>query len=186
MLYVQQIYSSEYEIKKSLFISIIAQYKDFDSILNQLKSDHKKANHIIWAYRYFNKIQQTVENSTDDGEPKNTAGKPTLNVMRGKNLINTVIFTVRYFGGIKLGTGGLVKAYTESANKVLNIATLIPFTEEITEQITLNYSDIKKTEYLIEKNKLNVANKNFGEKNVKFIIKGDKNHLENFFKMFNN
>ncbi len=180
MFYTDKNYLSEYEVKKSLFISVLSPYDYFDDTLKELQSTHKKANHIVWAYRFLNDKGQITENCTDDGEPKNTAGKPTLNVVRGRNLINSVIFTVRYFGGIKLGTGGLVKAYSESANRVVESADLIEYVVKEIKEITFNYSEIKRMDYLLSKNELEIVEKQFGNNNVKYIISGDKTDLNRF------
>jgi len=77
-----------------------------------LKIEHPKARHIVYAYRELNEFNQIIENSSDDGEPKGSSGVPVLNVLRGEEFINVAILVVRYFGGIKLGIGGLVRAYT--------------------------------------------------------------------------
>ena len=86
---------------------------------------HPKARHHVYAYRYLNEYEQIVENSSDDGEPKGTSGKPSLHVLAGHELINTAVIIVRYFGGIKLGTGGLVRAYSDAVNSVINNAVNI-------------------------------------------------------------
>ena len=73
-------------------------------------------------YRYLNEFDQIVENSGDDGEPKSTGGKPSLKALLGADMINTGVIIVRYFGGTMLGTGGLVRAYNDAVNEVVNIA----------------------------------------------------------------
>lgn len=98
-----------------------------DSLHVTLKMEHPKAAHIVWAKRYFNEFRQIVENNSDDGEPKGTSGPPVLNVMRGVELVEVGLLIVRYFGGIKLGTGGLVRAYGSSAKEVIASASLVPF-----------------------------------------------------------
>jgi len=184
MFYVDRNFINKYEVKKSLFISVLCPYQDYVEVLKELEVKHKKANHIVWAYRFLNDTGQIVENFTDDGEPKNTAGKPTMNVVRGRDLINSVLFTVRYFGGIKLGTGGLVKAYTESANKVVENANLKEFVKKETKKISFSYSEIKRIEYLLGQNNLDTVNKNFGNIDVIYEISGTKESLENFLLIF--
>lgn len=73
----------------------------------RLKAEHPKAAHVVWALRERNGYGQIVENQSDDGEPKGTSGQPSLNALRGAQLVNAGALIVRYFGGIKLGTGGL-------------------------------------------------------------------------------
>lgn len=105
-----------YEIKKSKFIGINYQVEtkeEVENILANLKKEHKKARHIPYAY----KIGPLAKKS-DDKEPSNTAGSPIYNIIERKNLDNTLIVVIRYFGGIKLGAGGLTRAYLTAANEV--------------------------------------------------------------------
>ena len=105
------------EIKKSKFIAYDYQVNDtleIPKILDSLKKEHKKAKHFPYAY----KIQNQVKKS-DDKEPSNTAGLPIYNIIEKNNLDNTLIVVVRYFGGIKLGAGGLFRAYSNSAAEVI-------------------------------------------------------------------
>ena len=104
------------EEKKSKFHSFLVPYSQFEEKLEELKKSHPKARHFVTAFRYLNEYGQIVEGSSDDGEPKGTSGKPTLKVLQGHNLVNVAIITVRYFGGTLLGTGGLVRAYSDVAN----------------------------------------------------------------------
>ncbi len=108
------------EIKKSKFIGLYYEVTNIDevkNILEVLKKEHKKARHMPYAY----KIGNTAKKS-DDKEPSNTAGLPIYNIIERKNLNNCLIVVIRYFGGIKLGAGGLIRAYSEAANQAtLNI-----------------------------------------------------------------
>lgn len=122
MIFVTSAVHSEIEVKKSKFISYLVPYGQFKQWQEKLKQDHPKARHIVYAYRYINEHDQIVENLTDDGEPKGSSGPPSLAALRGKELVNTAVLTVRYFGGIKLGIGGLVRAYGKSVNQVISCA----------------------------------------------------------------
>ena len=106
----------EYTMKKSKFIGYYYKVNDINEIndiLNILKKEHKKARHIPYAYKIDNNIKKS-----DDKEPSNTAGGPILNIIEKKNLNNVLIVIVRYFGGIKLGAGGLIRSYSYTANMV--------------------------------------------------------------------
>jgi len=103
------------EIKKSKFIGLcyeISSPEEAKNIIELLKKEHKKARHIPYAY----KINNTAKKS-DDKEPSNTAGLPIYNILERKELNNHLIAVIRYFGGIKLGAGGLIRAYSEAANE---------------------------------------------------------------------
>jgi len=167
----------EYEIKKSKFMSYVVPYKDFEKKLEQLKTEHPKARHIVWAYRHLQEDQQIDENCTDDGEPKNTSGKPTLNILYHNNIINAAILTVRYFGGILLGTGGLVKAYTESANRALNDAKLIDTAKLYEKPVKIGYEKINHLEYLTGIYSLKIVNREFLGTYVVFTLQGAKEDI---------
>ena len=100
--------------KKSKFIGYrynISLESDVNEIVESLKKEHKKARHIPYAYKVNNTAKKT-----DDKEPSNTAGLPIYNIIERKNLDNCLVAVVRYFGGTKLGAGGLLRAYSEAAN----------------------------------------------------------------------
>ena len=106
------------EIKKSKFIGLyyeIDSPEDAKTILEGLKKEHKKARHMPYAYKVGNTAKKT-----DDKEPTNTAGLPIYNLIERKQLNNCLIVVIRYFGGIKLGAGGLLRAYSEAANLATN------------------------------------------------------------------
>ncbi|MFV0482185.1 MAG: IMPACT family protein [Campylobacteraceae bacterium] len=151
MQIVSQTYKTEYEIKKSIFLSYLVPFSEFEALHVTLKKEHPKAVHVVWAYRFLNEFNQIVENSSDDGEPKGTSGPPILNVMRGLELVNVGILVVRYFGGIKLGTGGLVRAYGTSAKMVLEIAGLEKYEHKEKFSFTCKYSFVGKIEHFLTK-----------------------------------
>ena len=107
------------EIKKSKFIGLyyeVNSIEEVKEILDSLKKEHKKARHMPYAYKIGNTAKKT-----DDKEPSNTAGLPIYNIIERKQLNNCLVAVVRYFGGTKLGAGGLLRAYSEAANEATNI-----------------------------------------------------------------
>lgn len=151
------------EIKKSKFIAVICQFDDFKTELKNLQKAHIKATHIVWAYRYLNEFNQIVENQNDDFEPKNSAGIPCLNALRGSELINTAIFVIRYFGGIKLGIGGIIRAYSSSANLAIKAAILKKFEIKKELKFFAPFSEISKIEYFFKMRNIEILKK-FNEK----------------------
>ena len=114
---MQPEYTYTYEIKKSKFIGLyfkVNNKNEIDNILNCIYKEHKKARHFPYAYKI-----DTLIKKTDDKEPSGTAGTPIYNVIERNNLNNCLIIIVRYFGGIKLGSGGLLRAYSKTANELI-------------------------------------------------------------------
>lgn len=161
MFHVLEVSHAKYEVKKSTFTSYLLPYSLFDTYHDRLKKENPKATHIIWAFRTLNEYGQTVEGSSDDGEPKGAAGTPTLNVLRGNALINCIIFTVRYFGGTKLGTGGMVRAYTQSAKAVLDASTLLPYEPKETITFDTSYTIMKRYEHYFDKHTIDYHDRIF-------------------------
>lgn len=109
----------EYVEKKSRFFGYLLLCEKVDEVENALKflwKEHKKATHICYAYSLKSPF---LEKAVDDGEPSSTAGRPILSVIQKKGKNDVCVFVVRNFGGIKLGAGGLVRAYTKVASEVL-------------------------------------------------------------------
>ncbi|MDK2859571.1 MAG: hypothetical protein PWP25_757 [Sphaerochaeta sp.] len=127
----------EIEVKKSRFIAIaqpvqaLSQIKDF---VTETRANHPKANHVVHAAVIGPKGD--LYSYSDDHEPKNTAGRPALEVLKGSAVTNILILIVRYFGGTLLGTGGLVKAYGDSAKELLSIIK----TEELIEKTRFSFT----------------------------------------------
>ncbi|WP_457560956.1 YigZ family protein [Caminibacter sp.] len=159
------------EVKKSKFHSFLVPYSEFEKTLNDLKNRHPKANHFVTAFRYLNEHNQIVEGSSDDGEPRGSSGRPTLKVLEGNDLINVGIITIRYFGGILLGVGGLVKAYSDVANMAVKNAKLIEYEEVFEYTFEVDYNKTREVEYLLKKEKIFVVERGFGEKGIAYTIR---------------
>lgn len=165
------------EIKKSTFIALLYKVDTTDQVndyLKQAKLEYKDARHYCYAY-----IIDDKRKFSDDAEPGGTAGLPIIEVLNKHNLNYVLCIVVRYFGGIKLGVGGLVRAYTKAASNVIvqnNIVELMPGYEI---KIVIDYDRQKDLENIIKNTKYD---KGFDEK-VTYLIKCD---LETLDKIKNN
>ena len=119
-----------------------------------------------------------VENSSDDGEPKGCAGIPALNALRGEEMINCAVLIVRYFGGIKLGTGRMARAYALAVKNVLKETTLIPYEKEIEYVFETSYRDVDKTLYRPKKLALNQYDRVFTVDSVEWVLKGSEEKIK--------
>ena len=178
---VERSYESLTEVKRSKFITHLVPVPEYEDFQNRLKAKHPKANHVVYALRYLNEYEQIVENSSDDGEPKGCAGTPALNVLRGEELINCAVLIVRYFGGIKLGTGGMARAYALAVKDVLKEAVLIPYEKQITYTFYTTYSDVNKTLYKLKQLGIIQHERDFGVNGVNWKILGSEEKI-NIFK----
>ncbi|WP_024791141.1 YigZ family protein [Lebetimonas sp. JS032] len=173
MYTVKNLSAASIEIKNSKFHSFLVSYNEIEKKLEELKNIHKKANHFVTAFRYLNKSNQIIEHSNDDKEPRGSAGRPTLKVLQGYDLINVGVITIRYFGGILLGVGNLARAYSDVAkNAVLN-AKIIEYKDIFEYTFEVDYDKIKKIEYLIKKFNIFVIERGFGTEGIEYIIRDD-------------
>ncbi len=179
MLYIKEHSYTTLEVKQSKFIAHLTPYDRYEEILQKLKAEHPKARHFVSAFRYLNEYEQIVEHSSDDGEPKGTSGKPSLMVLQGKELINSAVIIVRYFGGTKLGTGGLVRAYSDAVNLVFDSAVFYEYKKESIQTIEIEYSDVRLVEYECEELSIDIIEKKFDAKIV-YILKSDENSMKKF------
>lgn len=181
MVTVDKVFSDTIEIKGSKFIAFLMPISMYEEEMQYLRSIHPKAVHFVSATRSLNEFDQIVEYSGDDGEPKGTSGKPTLAVLQGHDLINTAVITVRYFGGTKLGPGGLVRAYAEAANAAYAQAELLPYEKLFRVNIVCEYSAVSMVEYELIQKDIRCITKIFGEKGGEFTIEATSEKLESFF-----
>ncbi len=175
---IEACFESLTEVNRSKFITHLVPVSQYEGLQAKLKAEHPKANHVVYALRYLNEYEQIVENSSDDGEPKGCAGTPALNVLRGEKLINCAVLIVRYFGGIKLGTGGMARAYALAVKDVLDISGLLPYEKEIEYQFVTTYSEIDKTLHILKQYGITQYNRDFGIGDVSWIIKGSQERIE--------
>ena len=170
------------EVNRSKFITHLVPIADYEGLQAKLKAEHPKANHVVYALRYLNEFDQIVENSSDDGEPKGCAGVPSLNVLRGEELINCAVLIVRYFGGIKLGTGGMARAYALSVKNVIKEATLSPYEKQSSYCFSSSYNEVDKVLYQLKQLGIVQYERNFGIDGVSWDIVGSKKTIEKFKK----
>ncbi len=180
---VEQSYESLTEVNRSKFITYLVPISQYDGLQEKLKAAHPKANHVVYALRYLNEFEQIVENSSDDGEPKGCAGTPALNVLRGEELINSAVFIVRYFGGIKLGTGGMARAYALAVKDVLSEAVLNSYEKQIEYVFETTYSNVDKTLYQLKLLGIIQYERDFGIEGVDWKISGSEEKIDKFKNM---
>ena len=151
---VTQATTVEYEIKKSRFIGmIIPASNEAEAVrhLQTLAAQHPHANHLAFAWRLRQADGFINERCHDAGEPSGTAGRPILAPLEGQSIINAVVGVIRYFGGVKLGTGGLTRAYGTTAKLAIDAANLIPWVEMAILQLDIEYSQLQTLEYQLNK-----------------------------------
>ena len=155
---------TELEIKKSRFINLVFHIEaeaEAEAILAEIRKKHYKATHVCWSYVLNTNPRR--QKASDDGEPSGTAGKPILEVIDHRDLKDVLVVVIRYFGGIKLGTGGLIRAYGGGASDVLNHCTVIKkqFSDQL--QVTVSYASYGGlSNGLLERDVIPV-NEDFGE-----------------------
>ncbi|MBF0987444.1 MAG: YigZ family protein [Clostridiales bacterium] len=166
--------SSELDVKKSKFIANIIKITDEQDAkekLNQIRKEYSDARHNCYAYIvYDNETKTKIEKSSDDREPSGTAGIPMLTLLQKNNLVNVLIVVTRYFGGILLGTGGLVRAYTDSSKQALEAAKIIELQYGEILEYYIEYDEFEYFKYICEKNNIEIINTEYSN-NIKAIIK---------------
>lgn len=164
---IQDKVTIEIEEKRSRFIANIFYVENVEQAENIIKETKKKyydARHNCYAYIIND--EQVIKKSSDDGEPSGTAGSPILNVIEKNALCNVLIIVTRYFGGILLGAGGLVRAYTESATKVIRDAIIVEQEQGYELEVTISYQDMEKLKYYCNQNNIKIIKNEYGE-NIK-------------------
>ena len=156
-------YENLIEIKKSKFIAHIYPFENVEDVekqLNDLRKQHKDSTHVCYAYVLSN---PNLEKCSDDGEPDGTAGKPLLDVIKKNNLTDVLLVVVRYFGGIKLGAGGLVRAYSGAGSDVIKNCKFGEMKEVKTISITTDLKNAKKLTDYIRSHSLRIVGQEYSE-----------------------
>ncbi len=171
---------SEAEIieKKSKFIANIFYVETREEAEEKIKEIKKKyfdARHNCFAYSIFTK-DRIIERFSDDGEPSGTAGAPMLNILSSQNLRNVVVIVTRYFGGILLGTGGLVRAYTGAVQEALKNVEIIEKYLGLEVKLEVNYPNLEKLKYYLKQNEIKILSSEYLE-NIKVLVEMSEEKL---------
>lgn len=182
---IQENVKTEIIEKKSKFIANLFYIENVDNAEKIIKETRKKyfdARHNCIAYRVIDQ-EQLVEKSSDDGEPSGTAGAPMLNILQKNNLVNVLIIVTRYFGGILLGTGGLVRAYSNSLLKAIAESKIIQkcLGEEL--QVTLEYNEFENFKYYCKNSNINITESLYRE-NIVCKIELEEKEKQKMLKNF--
>lgn len=151
MKYLKNLVTTEVTIKKSRFITVlepIASDSDILPIIQRLKKEYPKATHYCYAYLIGDNAQ--FGGSNDDGEPAGTAGVPMLEVLKQNNVTNILAVVIRYYGGIHLGAGGLIRAYSGGVADAIKEATFYTLIKATLFELHFNYDQIGDIEYLLQ------------------------------------
>ena len=157
--------SAEVVEKKSKFIAnvfYIESKEEADELIKEVNKKYHDARHNCYAYRVISS-DGIIEKASDDGEPSGTAGAPMLTILSKNELANVLVIVTRYFGGILLGTGGLVKAYSEACSLGLEKAEIIEKDIAKVYKIEISYPDIDKFKYFAKKNNINILKEEYLE-----------------------
>ena len=158
---LKRVVTARLEIKKSAFITYAYPVTSREQAMfhvEQLREQYTDARHHCWAYIIGDPNNTTSAGFDDDGEPNGTAGRPILNVLQHKSIGNVIIIVVRYFGGIKLGAGGLTRAYAGSAQAAVDEMTLSAYVPMITVQILAEFATEAQCRYIVDSLKGSIDN----------------------------
>lgn len=155
----------ETEVKKSRFIARVTPVSSRDEVktlVGQAWRDHPDARHVCWAYQIGRPGSAAEAAMNDDGEPSGTAGKPILSVIQHKDMGDVLVIVIRYFGGIKLGAGGLVRAYAGAAESVLSAVDRVVQQPEIAVNAKLGFADEQPVRHWCEQNSARIEGVDYG------------------------
>ena len=173
--------------KKSKFIAnliYVESKEEAENIIKEYKKKYYDARHNCYAYRVLNQ-DEIYEKSSDDGEPSGTAGAPMLNLLQKNDLCNVIIIVTRYFGGILLGTGGLVRAYSGATTGAIDNCKKARIQKGTGYQIEVDYSNYQALQYYCNKNKINIKNSEYNE-NIICILEMSDSIKDSFLEDLNN
>lgn len=166
------------EDRKSRFLGFLVPISAFDDRLAQLRKEHRKANHHVTAFRRMMDDDRIEEGAKDDGEPAGTSGMPCLKVLQGAGLINVGVIVVRYFGGTKLGGGGLARAYSGAAQNAIENASLRPWVKLGRKTINASFAEASDLEQRAAAAGLSVEDRSYTEHGVTLTLAGPEAALE--------
>lgn len=163
------------------YIFPIQTEQDVKPYLDNLKKEHHAARH--WCYAYQLGTEKIGYRANDDGEPKNSAGMPIYGQIQSFEVTNVLIVVVRYFGGVKLGVGGLINAYKTAAQMTLDASIIIVKTININFLVSFDYKNMNAVMRIIKEKQLNITNQKL-EMDCQITISVRKNDAEVIFNIF--
>lgn len=173
--------------KKSKFIATLIPVENkqmAEEELQKIRKTYYDARHNCFAYRILEE-EKVAERASDDGEPQGTAGSPMLDILRGSNLVNILVVVTRYFGGILLGTGGLVKAYSEATTNAIQKAQKIELSKVAELKILINYTELEKLKHYLRQIDGKIVQIDYKER-IEATIYVPKDKQELFTKKYTN
>ena len=168
-------------IEKSRFITelfYVENEEEAKEIIQSIREKHPKAVHHCYAY-IIRKEYQNIENQSDDGEPSKTAGLPMLEILRYEKLVNTLVVVTRYFGGVLLGTGGLIRAYSSSVKQAVDLSNVREAILMNGYEINIDYSLSEMVSYEIKNNQGIIKNIDYLD-DVKILFYIEKNDFDKY------
>lgn len=177
--------SIEIVLQRSRFLALgfpVGTQEEARQKLKEFKHQYFDATHVVHGFIIGREGSQ-ITGSSDDGEPPGTAGRPVLEVLKGSGITGIFVAVVRYFGGVKLGTGGLVKAYTQAVQELLEVIPLKEDRDLVRGEITLGYSDYETLRRRWETWDLQPVQEDFGEK-IRITFEMPRENLDPFKKAF--
>lgn len=170
-------FQTSIDIKKSQFICRLfpaQNEKEAKEIIKEISEEYKDATHNCTAY-----VVSDGEGFDDDGEPGGTAGRPMLNVLKKNEMENIVAIVTRYFGGIKLGAGGLVRAYSKSVLETLSVAEIVDMELYEIFRFTFEYQDIKTIDSELRSKRLAIVEKQYEAQVIYFVASKNVDMVNN-------
>lgn len=185
---IKEDFIAEEEIKKSRFICHLKRVyteEEARAFISEIKNEHHKANHNCSAFTLGDR--QEIQRSSDDGEPSGTAGVPMLEILKKREITNVCAVVTRYFGGIKLGAGGLIRAYAGSVGHALDQVGLVKFVTQEQLILTLDYGNYDGLQRFLSSQGLVISESEFlSDVTVKLFVDLDKTEqlLDNLVEQF--
>ena len=175
-----------FKVKGSKFFGYsfpVLSEDDVKDCIEKIKKQHHSARH--WCYAYQLGIEKTRFRANDDGEPSNSAGMPIYGQIQSFEVTNVLIVSVRYFGGTKLGVGGLISAYKTSAQLALEASDILEKTINIQYKLIFNYDMMNAVQRIVKEKQLDIVNQKL-EMNCEYIISVRKKNAASIFDIFEN
>ena len=173
---IQKEIQAEVVEKKSKFIANlfpVQSVEEAEELIKSVKKKYHDARHNCFAYRV---IKDDVSRASDDGEPSGTAGMPMLNILNGRNLSNILVVVTRYFGGILLGTGGLVRAYSLATTLALDSASIVTQTCGLEARFFIDYRDLEELKYILKNRGIVITRMDYGEK-IDVVVEAEEDKI---------